>query len=291
MIIAYDTPGQLGNQLWAYTALIANAKQLQVSVVIILHDSNYAQLDFVALSAAKADKVFIINARSFKARLIRKIVAIFLVEKKNRIWNLIKYLAPVSIINDSSFKITKKKIHVFLVNAWIYRANNLAFLKESDFIRSIIIPESDIKTKAEEQINELRKQFKIVVAVHIRRGDYLQFLDGKYYYEDDVYKDKMLQIASLFMPNEIVFSIFSNEKINTDNFCGLNVSFVNGNTAIGDMWAISICDYVIGPLSTFSMWASFWKKVPLLFIEKSTTINSLDIFTPVIAQDLQGAVT
>jgi hypothetical protein len=288
MIIAYDTPGQLGNQLWAYTTLIANAKLLDISVIIILHDNNYTQLDEVALSSAKANKVFIINAKSFKARLIRKITTFFLVESKIRVLGLIKYLMPVSIIDKSSLKIKKKMFHIFLVNAWEYRVNTAAFIKESDFVRSIIRPKLSTRTKAEEQINDIRKRFKIVVAVHIRRGDYLQFLDGKYYYEDEVYKEKMLQIANLFKPIEIAFSIFSNEKISINNFSGLNVSFVNDNSAIGDMWAISLCDYVIGPLSTFSMWASFWNKVPLLFIEKSTIINSLNIFVPVIAQDLQS---
>ena len=293
MIIAYDTPGQLGNQLWAYSNLIAVAKEYNMSVIIILQQNYYKLLDADALQVAKRNGVYVLDAGSYKGRIIRKFGAIFL---KNKIKFFAK-IFPVTIVAEGSVAIQKKieqsRKRLYIVNAWEQRIHTSSFLKENDFIRSVILPEAESRKKAAERIELLRQKFDVIVAVHIRRGDYKTFLDGKYYFEDDVYLHKMEQINHLLAPAKVVFAIFSNEKIDINNFSKINASFSNDNTPIGDMWGISLCDFIIGPLSTFSMWASFLKKVPLHFIQKNTEIKTMDIFSPVIAQDLQksGAVT
>ena len=293
MIIAFDTPGQLGNQLWAYSNLIAVAKEYNMSVIIILQQNYYKLLDADALQVAKRNGVYVLDAGSYKGRIIRKFGAIFL---KNKIKFFAK-IFPVTIVAERNVAIQKKieqsRKRLYIVNAWEQRIHTSSFLKENDFIRSVILPEAESRKKAAERIELLRQKFDVIVAVHIRRGDYKTFLDGKYYFEDDVYLKKMEQINHLLAPVKVVFDIFSNEKIDINNFTTLNASFRNDNTPIGDMWGISLCDFIIGPLSTFSMWASFLKKVPLHFIQKNTEIKTMDIFSPVIAQDLQksGAVT
>ncbi len=293
MIIAYGTPGQLGNQLWAYSNLIAVAKEYNVSVIIILQQNYYKLLDADALQVAKRNRVYVLDSDSYKGRLIRKFGGVFL---KNKI-RLFANILPVSIVAEGSIAIQKKieqsRNRLYIVNAWEQRIHTSSFLKENDFIRSVILPEAESRKKAAERIELLRQKFDVVVALHIRRGDYKTFLEGKYYFEDDVYLHKMEQLNHLLAPVKVVFAIFSNEKIDINNFTTINASFNNDNTPIGDMWGISLCDFIIGPLSTFSMWASFWKKVPLHFIQKDTEIKTMDIFSPVIAQDLQksGAVT
>ena len=293
MIISYDTPGQLGNQLWAYSNLIAVAKEYNVSVIIILQQNYYKLLDAYALQVAKRNGVYVLDAGSYKGRIIRKFGAVFL---KNKIKFFAKIL-PVTIVAEGSVAIQKiieqSRKRLYIVNAWEQRIHTSSFLKENNFIRSVILPEAQSRKKAAERIELLRQKFDVIVAVHIRRGDYKTFLDGKYYFEDDVYLHKMEQINHLLTPAKVVFAIFSNEKIDIKNFSTINTSFSNDNTPIGDMWGISLCDFIIGPLSTFSMWASFLKKVPLHFIQKNTEIKTMDIFSPVIAQDLQksGPVT
>ena len=292
MILAYDTPGQLGNQLWAYSNLIAVAKEYNVSVIIIFQQNYYKLLDAAALQIAKRNGVYVLDAGSYQGRIIRKLSDVFF---KNNNGFLAKGL-PVTIVEDGSVAlqkiIEKSRQRLYIVNAWEQRIHTSSFLKENDFIRSVILPEADSRKKAAERIELLRQKFDVIVAVHIRRGDYKTFLDGTYYFEDDVYLHKMEQINHLLTPAKVVFAIFSNEKIDIKNFSTINTSFSNDNTPIGDMWGISLCDYILGPLSTFSMWASFWHNVPLLFIEKNTVIHSMEMFRPVIAQDVQksGAV-
>jgi hypothetical protein len=293
MILAYDTPGQLGNQLWAYCNLIAIAKENNAGVIIILQQNYFKLLDGDALTAAKKNKIHIHDSGTYKARIIKKCCSVFF-KNKNR---FLAKVFPITIIEDGNIVLQKElgahKNNLYIVNAWEQRIHTASFINENNFIRQLILPEETSKKLAEERIALLRNDYDKIVAVHIRRGDYKTFLDGRYYFEDDIYLDKMKQINNILSPSKVVFAIFSNEKIDLNNFNGINVSFNNDNSPIGDMWGISLCDYIIGPLSTFSMWASFWKKVPLLFVQKNTEIKSMDIFSPVIAQDLQakGKVT
>lgn len=287
MIIAYDTPGQLGNQLWAYSNLIAIAKDCNKSIVIILQNNYFKFLDERTLQKAKEFNVYILNSSTFKGRIFTKI-STCLIKNWNSKWTKVLPIYLESKGNDKEYKnLMLKKRCFHFVNAWEHRINNVSFIKQRIFIRSIIEPEYTSKNLAQERINLLRKNFEIIVAVHIRRGDYKTFLDGKYYFDDKVYLDKMKQIANILKPFNVVFAIFSNEKIELNNYPNVNVSFSNLNSPIGDLWGISMCDYIIGPLSTFSMWASFWKNVPLLFIDNNTFISSMNDFSPVIAQDIQ----
>ena len=287
MIIAYDTPGQLGNQLWAYSNLIAIAKDCNKSIVIILQNNYFKFLDERTLQKAKEFNVYILNSSTFKGRIFTKI-STCLIKNWNSKWTKVLPIYLASNGSEKEYKnIMLKKRCLHFVNAWEHRINNVSFIKQRIFIRSIIEPEYTSKNLAQERINLLRKNFEIIVAVHIRRGDYKTFLDGKYYFDDKVYLDKMKQIANILKPFNVVFAIFSNEKIELNNYPNVNVSFSNLNSPIGDLWGISMCDYIIGPLSTFSMWASFWKNVPLLFIDNNTFISSMNDFSPVIAQDIQ----
>ncbi len=287
MIIPYDTPGQLGNQLWAYSNMIAVAKTNNVRAVIILQESYCKLLDENGLAEARKNKIYILRAGTLKTRFYKKAFLLFL-ESSN---TFLRKLFGVKIINDGTERLTdtisKNKRKIYIVNAWEQRVHSYDFINQRDFIRSIILPELKSRSMAEEQIFELRKSFDNIIAVHIRRGDYKEFLDGKYYFEDDVYLKKMMEVEKLLSPATVCFAIFSNENINLKNFEGINISFKNTNTAIGDMWGISLCNYIMGPLSTFSMWASFLKNVPLLFLNKETAIKSLSEFSPVIAQDVQ----
>jgi hypothetical protein len=36
---------------------------------------------------------------------------------------------------------------------------------------------------------------------------------------------------------------------------------------VGDLYALAQCDYIFGPVSTFSQWASFYGNKPLLHLE------------------------
>ena len=59
----------------------------------------------------------------------------------------------------------------------------------------------------------------------------------------------------------------SNERIDNRTFENLPYEMRQHNgTPYEDLYCLSCCDYIVGPPSTFSLWASFLKNVPLYHI-------------------------
>ena len=92
----------------------------------------------------------------------------------------------------------------------------------------------------------------VVVGIHKRRGDYRSWKGGIYFYEDSVYDRLMNEMRDCLKGKAVQFKVFSDENAK--------------RSAEEDQHLMSQCDYIIGPPSTFSTWASFMGKVPLLHI-------------------------
>ncbi|WP_212001183.1 alpha-1,2-fucosyltransferase [Chitinophaga sp. HK235] len=117
-----------------------------------------------------------------------------------------------------------------------------------------------------------------IIGVHIRRGDYKEWLDGQYYFEDDVYIDKIKQLLScLNTPHKVI--IFTNDDmLNKANYTQhFNVVFSENPVHI-DHFLMSRCDYLLGPVSTFNMWASYIGETPLYHIGRADDVITLDQF-------------
>ena len=137
-----------------------------------------------------------------------------------------------------------------------------------DFFR--FTPEIDKIAEA----NLEHENYDRVYGIHMRRGDYKEWLGGKYYFSDQVYERIMKEIAELEKNKKIKIILFSNEPISlSDGVCNENVEIVcSENSAMIDLCMLSKCDCLIGPPSTFSGWASFVgnkKRFVLDFAEKS----------------------
>jgi hypothetical protein len=128
-------------------------------------------------------------------------------------------------------------------------------------------------------INHYKQEGYFVIGVHIRRGDYKTFEGGRYYFELNEYKQYMQSLCEVYKNKKLCFAISTNEKIDTTIFEGLEICKTSNTTAIHDLYMLTQCDRIIGPLSTFSRWASFYGKVPLCFISKGNMIRSDEEFS------------
>jgi hypothetical protein len=115
------------------------------------------------------------------------------------------------------------------------------------------------------KILEMKTHFSsrpIIIGVHIRGGDYKRWMDGKYFFHDDVYK-RYIEMIQNYIENkykqECVFIIFSNEET---SFKTVKNMYVSNNDWYIDHHAMSLCDFLFGPPSTFTMWAAFMGKIP-----------------------------
>lgn len=115
------------------------------------------------------------------------------------------------------------------------------------------------------------------------------FINGVYHFENSVYKNYMDMIdieISNKENKEVSFLICSAEKIDVHDFPGLDCFQIPSSTSIEDLYCLSLCNYIIGPPSTFSMWASFYGKVPLRIIKKNDEIIAVKQFKTIIAVDV-----
>ena len=159
-------------------------------------------------------------------------------------------------------QILKHKKSIILVKSWYFRCNDYISMYRDYFVKKY----TPINLNSEEY-NNIKNQFKnydLKVGIHIRRGDYKEWNDGLYYYEDDVYYDIIEQFSNLYKNKKILFILFSNEEINLKP----NYDYIISKCKwYEDHSLMSICDYLIGPPSTFTSWASFIGNVPTYHIK------------------------
>ncbi len=107
------------------------------------------------------------------------------------------------------------------------------------------------------------------LGVHVRRGDYATWYDGKYLFSDEQFLSLIQQFLVLH-PGAKVFICGNDPTLDKDRYrrelSGTDVVFPKGNAA-EDLYVLSECDYLIGPPSTFSLTASMYHDTPLYWIK------------------------
>ncbi len=106
------------------------------------------------------------------------------------------------------------------------------------------------------------------VGVHIRRGDYASYRP-ELLFEDAVfvrYIEKMERLIGA-MGKRARFLICSDQAVDLSAFSGHDVFRMSKGGILYDLYGLAACRYIIGVPSTFSMWASFWGRVPLRHFE------------------------
>lgn len=267
MIIMSFKYGQLGNRLFLYTNFIANALEYNYKIINYSFDeySKYFKLSF---NNKKYNKKIITK----KYRLINRIaikLTNFLAKKNILKKFLIDDVEDFNMRNNNFLEDAKNK--TLVPYGWSYR-DGKSVKKYFEEIKKYFEPKDEYLINVNIFFKNIREEDKIVVGVHIRRGDYKDFENGNYFFDDMTYIDKMKQIKSIFSKN-IVFLICSDETINLDIYEKNDLIVKKPfNTLIEDLYSLSYCDYIIGVPSTFSLWAAFYGRKPLCVIKKKDDI-------------------
>lgn len=172
--------------------------------------------------------------------------------------------------------VTAKFLNYCCRNNAVHRLNCLGinlvsgpdyWLRDEDY--SSVLPSLqhlfELKWELKRKVDLLWKIEKnyLVIGVHIRRGDYKTWRNGRYYFSDATYLDYMLKVQALLGDErKVVFFICSNEHFLLDNFGGVACFTIPDNSATQDLYALSKCDYLIGPLSSFTSWVSLLYQIP-----------------------------
>ncbi|NJR40484.1 MAG: hypothetical protein HC781_18685 [Leptolyngbyaceae cyanobacterium CSU_1_4] len=158
---------------------------------------------------------------------------------------------------------TQKK--VVLIKGWMFR-DKRNFVKHADKIREYFTPIEVHRSPVHSLILAVRQTCQILVGVHIRQGDYAEFMEGQYFYTVAQYIQVMEKVEALFPNQKVGFLICSNVRQNKEDFLSFNVSFATHHL-VEDLYSLARCDYIIGTVSTYTLWASFYGKVPLYMIQ------------------------
>ena len=194
-----------------------------------------------------------------------------------------KYMAALRLLPTASFKhseydmeaLEQKMLHHrhIVVSGWFARWYDL-FLKYRDEICELFTIDEQyttpVKVKMQEAENvssPIASHPKLRLGVHLRRGDYAQWLDGKYFYDDEVYARHINRFAELHEGQDIHVYLSTNDAgVTEEHFQQLcpkaKVHHLQGS-APEDLFMLSECDYLIGPPSTFSLVAAMYRDLPL----------------------------
>ena len=215
----------------------------------------------MASAIARGERLRVTTFDEFKGDYACKVPdGLKVVIKPSRFWEWVRLAERVLQIMFG-FKTFKIPYLLTLASTWNYR-DEKALARCEDNIREFFEP---VKVgNARSVLSGIRRGDKTLIGVHIRRQDYRAFLGGRYYYDDSVYRREMACVLEMMKGEirEAQFIVFSDETIDESHFEGLPCYFAHGS-AVEDQWLMSQCDYLMGPPSTFSAWASFMGKVPL----------------------------
>ena len=156
----------------------------------------------------------------------------------------------------------RSRIFPVWVPDWYFR-NSAGVVRHRDMICRFLRAKEDDIQRANKIVSRAHVQGALAIGVHVRRGDYRTAFGGAYCYSDEVYAALMEQCQSIWREQPICFFVVSNEPMNTRVYAerGLDVSVVSG-TPVEDIVLLASCDYIVGPPSTFSYFASYYGNVP-----------------------------
>jgi hypothetical protein len=153
---------------------------------------------------------------------------------------------------------------IVLVNGWTFRAPG-CMEKHQEKIRTYFKPVERHLNASREAVHRLRQHADMVLGVHVRHGDYSYWKKGRYFFPTSRYREWMTEFIGLFPGRRIAFLVCSDEPRSPSEFPGLSVGFSTG-MPVEDMYALAECDYIIGPVSSFTQWSSFYGNKPLIHL-------------------------
>lgn len=234
-IVIVDAPGQMCNQIWSYAPFLAYAKKMG-SKVFVAGFHEYAH-DFPLFE------------RSSGVRII------------SRPWsNVLMALsrpALKSVIKGFGFDRYRERSFA-IVDSWSAEKPEQELREMKSYVRDVFrLPNID------------RSPGVPRVGLHVRRGDYRQWRGGKFFFGFDIYFNKSIELSSkLFPREEVEFAVASNVGANRLASRFPAAIYNPKSTAVQDLALLASCDVILGPPSTFSMWASFYNDVPLVVLAR-----------------------
>ena len=159
-----------------------------------------------------------------------------------------------------------------MVEGWEVRYYDL-FLKYKDEILRLFAFDAKLRAKVLAYMRSAEggeTEGVIRLGVHVRRGDYQRWQGGKYLFADDTFIAYIKAFAAQHIGKKVHVYICGNDPtLNRARYetelQGMAISFPNGNPG-EDLCLLSLCHWLIGPPSTFSLVAAMYNDLPLCWM-------------------------
>jgi hypothetical protein len=245
--------GQTCNQFWIYSNFLADAIENNEIFAIWVPDIKFNE--FPSL----------LNSPYVVFPLYSKGLAVF--------FGFVNYINFINfffknkiILKTVQFFINNFTNHKFLICDVNVRKSKYKF-KHLDKIINSFRPPINICNNIDVKIKSLKSKNDLIFGIHIRRGDYITYQKGKYFFSFSQYALILSNIIKITNTKNVVFILISNEKIDRTFFSGFNCYFPSSSLVSEDLYFLSQADYILGPPSTFSAWSSLYNNSFLYFIE------------------------
>ena len=198
-------------------------------------------------------------------------------DKLNNYFLKILYIVLKLIFKNKNLCIYfNKNNFIKIVDGWNFRRYDLT-IKYHQELKKIYRLENNkfFKNKSlTYKINKLKKNGKFIVGLHIRRNDYKTWNNGKFYFSDEFYTKVIVDLRNMLISDNYdpFFIAVSDEIINP--IIGVD-SFLKRSWK-DDQIILQGCDLIVGPPSTFTMWASYISQIPLIKISSMENLNLKD---------------
>ena len=275
--------GQLGNRLHTHANALAWCIENKVNLVnlsfkkysqLFASDKGHTVETLITQKSKLANLLRYERLWKFLERICRsdkwlnRLTKIVIKEKKD-----CEFLSEPEL--NISFK-SETKAKALLVRAWDLRCPD-SLKRQQERVREILTPSYKAKSSADETIALLREKFDCIVGVHARRGDYKEYLGGVHFHSWDSYRDWIMQTKRLMEgtgKKRVGFLLCSDDNPDHSEFNDLPVSFGSEKSVMSDLHSLSLCDYNLGPPSSFGTWLSWYGKVPRLVLQEGLQIQS-----------------
>ena len=256
--------GQLCNRIWSYTYWIAYSIQYDEHIFII----DFQEYIPLFSNLNKFKKIHFI-----KSKKLRSLIETVLPKNK-------------TIQNSGKYEALKNR-NFLLLDGWEWRNETTLINKYKNELLKLFLPKQHFIINCNSTIQK-HKNSKTLIGVHIRRKDYNSFFNGIYYYDNCMYRkfmEETIHSLSTIVNTGFRYFLCSDDEIDPNDFLPFDCFKIPDATNIEDLYSLSLCDYIIGPPSTFSMWASFYGNVPLKIIDHPDAKFSVDDFKIISAVD------
>lgn len=148
---------------------------------------------------------------------------------------------------------------------WNFRAQDL-LVRHQARVRALLQLHPSVTSGVRERMQKLRSGHGMILGIHVRRGDYRAWCNGRFHFDDQTYQQlamRALHAIGAKFANPRIMVVSDEPTAWPSDLGGVPVMRFEGGM-IEDLAALSMCDRILGPPSTFAMSASLIGQVPFL---------------------------